>query len=353
MSGCSLRVYCRRRSASSSASLCQPFSLLASVCLRDPEMANMKGCQGYNKVCRERKDVVQCSRESSFSKFPTTRRVMDEIKSICNEMSMDGCEKCVFKDPKMTFAQCDGLSTYFNLCYQMPEMNQCGPYHALCKEAPDLEICKGRFLDAFPTAAQPSPPLPPSSSTPNSPPSSQPKTDNKDASSSEQQDELPDLSLPPPIMKMYFFTDMPFYLLFGFWIPRTAIDLVLACLAMFLLGFFYEGVQVYRSILEARWLEDYVKDAKSSGACHNKETSLTKHFSPSAFKRHWKTDLQRALYHFFTVSIAYIVMLAVMSYHVAIFVAAIGGMAVGTFVLGRYRVMNGLSVLEEVRDVCC
>jgi hypothetical protein len=47
-----------------------------------------------------------------------------------------------------------------------------------------------------------------------------------------------------PAMKMYFFNQMPFWLLFREWTPRTTIDLVGAWFAIFFLGVFYELVQV-------------------------------------------------------------------------------------------------------------
>lgn len=49
---------------------------------------------------------------------------------------------------------------------------------------------------------------------------------------------------PGPVMKMYFFNEMPFYLLFKSWTPRTNADLVGAWLAIFCLGVFYEFLQM-------------------------------------------------------------------------------------------------------------
>lgn len=45
-------------------------------------------------------------------------------------------------------------------------------------------------------------------------------------------------------MKMYFFNEMPFYLLFKSWTPRTTSQLLFAWIAIFALGVFYEFLQM-------------------------------------------------------------------------------------------------------------
>jgi hypothetical protein len=49
---------------------------------------------------------------------------------------------------------------------------------------------------------------------------------------------------PGPSMKMYFFNQMPFWLLFKEWTPSTTPELVGAWFAIFFLGVFFELVQV-------------------------------------------------------------------------------------------------------------
>jgi hypothetical protein len=49
---------------------------------------------------------------------------------------------------------------------------------------------------------------------------------------------------PGPSMKMYFFNQMPFWLLFKEWTPSTTGELVGAWFAIFFLGVFFELVQV-------------------------------------------------------------------------------------------------------------
>lgn len=58
---------------------------------------------------------------------------------------------------------------------------------------------------------------------------------------------------PGPVMKMYFFNEMPFYLLFKSWTPRSTGDLVTAWFAIFLLGVFYEFLQMMYGKKEAEF----------------------------------------------------------------------------------------------------
>lgn len=57
----------------------------------------------------------------------------------------------------------------------------------------------------------------------------------------------------PPVMKMYFFNEMPFYLLFKSWTPRTSGDLLGAWLAIFFLGVLYEFLQMVYGKREAEF----------------------------------------------------------------------------------------------------
>lgn len=47
--------------------------------------------------------------------------LMLQVRSICEEMSMDGCERCMPSwAAGRTWADCDLLDTYGLLCYAMP-----------------------------------------------------------------------------------------------------------------------------------------------------------------------------------------------------------------------------------------
>jgi copper transporter 1 len=44
-----------------------------------------------------------------------------QVRSICEEMTMDGCERCMPSwQAGKEWADCDMLGTYSYLCYQMP-----------------------------------------------------------------------------------------------------------------------------------------------------------------------------------------------------------------------------------------
>jgi hypothetical protein len=58
---------------------------------------------------------------------------------------------------------------------------------------------------------------------------------------------------PGPVMKMYFFNEMPFYLLFKNWTPRTTADLLGAWLTIFFLGVLYEFLQMVYGKKEAEF----------------------------------------------------------------------------------------------------
>lgn len=58
---------------------------------------------------------------------------------------------------------------------------------------------------------------------------------------------------PGPVMKMYFFNEMPFYLLFKNWTPRTTADLLGAWVAIFCMGVFYEFLQMVYGKREAEF----------------------------------------------------------------------------------------------------
>jgi hypothetical protein len=160
MTGCSLRYMCQNsqyvNDLISKPYCSSDFQLVASVCYRDPEMKMMKGCTDYNRVCRQENassnalsgPVQQCTEETSIATLPTTSTLASQVKSICTEMTMDGCERCTFESGKK-YASCDLLSVYGYLCYQMPEMSQCGEWSTLCASNPELGVCKGELLNAL------------------------------------------------------------------------------------------------------------------------------------------------------------------------------------------------------------
>jgi hypothetical protein len=239
-----------------------------------------------------------------------------------------------------------------------------------------------------------------------------------------------------PVMKMYFFEEMPFYLLFKQWTPRTNADLAGAWVAIFALGLLYELLQMLYGKFEAKFwarraamhssggcglgpvpqdLEGGYASGRplgegvdseqngvaltvaltgaapackgccsggdsndvstepvstsaadvvhiqqpaagklvfsSGGSCCRSSKSKTgcfggagksagrpgSYFQPDLLLM----DLVRGVSRFVLAGIAYLLMLAAMSYHVAIFFAVISGVGVGSMLFGRWRFASG------------
>lgn len=71
---------------------------------------------------------------------------------------------------------------------------------------------------------------------------------------------------PGPVMKMYFFNEMPFYLLFKSWTPRTTADLVGAWIAIFCMGVFYEFLQMVYGKREAEFWANWARVTAAAAA---------------------------------------------------------------------------------------
>jgi hypothetical protein len=276
------------------------------------------------------------------------------------------------------------------------EMPQCSDWHAMCKADPSLLFCHGAGGDGGGSSG--------GSATAG------------------------------PVMKMYFFEEMPFYLLFKQWTPRTNADLAGAWIAIFALGLLYELLQMLYGKYEAKFwarraamhssggcglgpvprdLEGGVfaggrplgegvdskrndvaltvaltDSAPCKGCCSNDVSTETASASAAAADvmimqqqvagklaapassccRSSKSkagcfsgvgskfgsrsssyfqpdlllmDLTRGVSRFVLAGIAYLLMLAAMCYHVAIFFAVISGVGVGSMLFGRWRFSSG------------
>eukprot|EP00882_Tetradesmus_deserticola_P024811 GHRQ01027139.1.p1 GENE.GHRQ01027139.1~~GHRQ01027139.1.p1 ORF type:complete len:210 (+),score=76.41 GHRQ01027139.1:421-1050(+) len=107
--------------SSNNPNICSPFNQLATVCKLDKGMSRMMGCTNYNTMCVAGSKVPQCSSLPGLQDIPTSEMVNKQVRSICEEMSMDGCERCMPSwQAGRTWASCDLLDTYGLLCYQMP-----------------------------------------------------------------------------------------------------------------------------------------------------------------------------------------------------------------------------------------
>ena len=139
---------------------------------------------------------------------------------------MDGCDACTpsWQAGKM-YASCDLLDVYSLLCFQMPEMSQCTSWHAMCKEYPKLPLCSGGT--------------------------------NSDSSGS--------MSSMPPVMKMYFFTSLNFYLLFKHWTPDSPAQYAGAWFAIFFSAVVYELLSTLSNRMEGYWFRRKVMLASYKG----------------------------------------------------------------------------------------
>eukprot|EP00879_Flechtneria_rotunda_P004898 GHRR01005172.1.p1 GENE.GHRR01005172.1~~GHRR01005172.1.p1 ORF type:complete len:321 (+),score=61.76 GHRR01005172.1:1164-2126(+) len=305
--------------------------------------------------------------------IPTSSKVNSQVRSICEEMTMDGCEKCMPSwEAGRTWADCDLLDVYGSLCHQMPDMSQCSEWHAMCQADPTLIFCHSNSGGGSGGGSG-------------------------------------GAASPGPVMKMYFFEDLPFYLLFKSWTPTTQGQLIGAWFAVFVLGLVYEFLQMLYGRFETdfwtRWkskqqlhsctgidvergrplAEGVAQDPDlpsiaagvdaaglmgkgncCGGISHSssdgvapggkavrkgdgKLTSPCRALAgPHARDGSWQTsmlamDLIRGVSRFILAGVAYLLMLAAMSYHVAIFFAVISGIAVGSMLFGRWKFCAGIT----------
>lgn len=259
------------------------------------------------------------------------------------------------------------------------EMGQCSDWHAMCKADPSLIFCHGS------------------------------------GGSGSGSGSGSGGATAGPVMKMYFFEELPFYLLFKQWTPRNGAELSGAWVAIFALGLLYELLQMLYARYEARFWARYsggcgtvksvantaarlgsndiehgrplaegvengvaltatISDgAQCKGCCSGSGAGSTEEPNsyrevprasskgaavmsrqPAAVRRRALSclgnycqpelimmDVIRGVARFVLAGLAYLLMLAAMSYHVAIFFAVISGVGVGSMLFGRWRFNAG------------
>ena len=276
MTGCSLLNECK----GSSEAFCRPQVIYATIC---QDMPTMRTCNAFKSCNIEKCDLL-----------PSTEQTTKQIYSICNEMTMDGCEKCQLKSTS-TYAECDLLSVYSDLCLQMPKMSQCTVYDSMCKNTTSLNFCPS------------------------------------------QQNLVQEL---PPPMQMFFHTGITDYILFENWVPRTTGHYVLAWILVFLSAIFYEAVQVFVIRCEVHWQQQPLKDSKemindsifgeSIGNCNQR--NFKNLFGLNDGISGLKQSIFRALLRMLSTLIGYTLMLIAMTFNVGLFVAIILGFGTGTLI---------------------
>ncbi|KAJ3043520.1 hypothetical protein HDV00_004909 [Rhizophlyctis rosea] len=143
----------------------------------------------------------------------------------------------------------------------------------------------------------------------------------------------------PPEMKMYFHTGIRDFVLFYEWVPRTTGHYVGALIGAFLLGLIYEAFQAAHLHLER------VRSAPS-----DKKVLLSKGY-------HATSALIRGCSRLISATIAYLMMLVVMTYNVGLFFATVVGLGVGSAAFGeiarREAVKAGLEEVVRENEICC
>jgi len=287
MPGCTLDRTCNTsRSDIADSPYCDEFAVVREICAFDTGMSMMKGCSGYNSMCVSGTAVMQCS--LNVLTIPSTMIAKNLTLGICNEMTMDGCEKC-----SATGAPCDWLSVYSNLCIQMPDMSQCGAWQTMCRSIPDWPLCKA---------------------------------DSSDSSA-------------PVQMLMYFHTGFSDYILFKGWVPRTSWQYALSFIAVVIIAILHEFLKVGRSLLERRWEYQYIQP-KLNNNCENDmtEAGCDKNSRIPPFRP--LVDFPRCCLHGLEIAWGLFVMLIAMTYNVGLFIGIIFGAMVGMCLVGRYAPYN-------------
>lgn len=397
MSACSVSAACKASPGAAAVSkdpkTCLPFQLLATICKHD-DMAGMSGCSSYNTLCGGGSVVQQCTDFPGMAHLVTSDQANRQVKSICTEMTMDGCEKCMPSwQQGRKWSNCSLLDVYGQLCYDMPDMAQCTGIKNMCSVDPSLYPCCGLLPGSSRWGSSCGP----------------------SSGGSGSGGDVGPPAAPGPTMKMYFFNEFPFYLLFKSWTPSTNGQYAGAFFAIFFMGIVYEALMVVRYRIEiACMMRDTAAataaaatGAKAAAANGNNGVSerlpvtdgqvatvnccgdplvptngnSLKYRPSSDSSAHmlengpkglvvqqqaavgqqvtWQkkyrlqpqqvaVDVGRALLQLVIVGLAYLLMLAAMSFNVGIFFAVIVGITVGSFIFGRFK---HYTVLNP--DVCC
>ncbi|KAJ3019770.1 hypothetical protein HKX48_001786 [Thoreauomyces humboldtii] len=287
-----------------------PMSLLGDICSVD--MSTMSDCKTYVATCGNSTVAAanpQCTASTStlLPSIPTTAQATQNIKNICTEMSMPGCDTCTITSASSTYPSnnCDLLATYSLLCKAMPSMSQCAGWSAMCAATPGLTYC-------------------PSTSS----------------SSSD-----------PPVMRMYFHGGIVDYVLFESWVPRTKGQYAGAWIAIFLFAIAYEGWNATVATYEAGLLADF----KSRQTIRSKSGFVGIEVSPPWSLR-IKRGVVRGVAKLVTVTAAYALMLIAMTFNVLLFVAVVLGLAVGSAVFNEWaQAAIKAAVMNESgqEELCC
>nr|QKY15125.1 CTr-type copper ion transporter (CTR1) [Polytomella parva] len=337
MSGCTIFRNCNSSGfsaidSSTDLNACNPFDIMTTICTLDTGMRMMGGCRrAYNTMCAAGTMIKECSNYTGMAVLPTTTQANSLSKSICTEMTMDGCSYCDSDwAANKTFCSYNDLVVLYSyLCYSMPDMTQCPTWKAMCAADPTLFLCTFSSNSSY-TAG--------------------------------------------PAMMMYFNTQTPFYLLWKTWTPKTPGKLCGAFFAMFFLTLFYEFCQLVKANLEAyekRILASIrrQKDPNSVsnpkgvvvaevGGCESRASNgNTESVNTQTFGLHptlftIMLDIARMIMAFITSGIGYLLMLGVMCFNVTIFFSVITGFGIGAVLFGRLKMRIGSDACSLSEAMC-
>eukprot|EP00158_Paraphelidium_tribonemae_P004374 Partr_v1_DN26720_c0_g2_i2_m9086 putative Ctr copper transporter family len=303
MPGCSVAAVCRAKSSGEAGATghCHPMDLLADICHRDT-MSGMKGCKkAYNSLCRPESAVEQCRKYSGIKDIPTTSQATTAIREICGSHRMEDCDRCpnIQESPR----QCDTLGVLSKMCIQMPDMEQCSQWKAMCTASDETASAYPEFCG---------------STTGHN----------------------------PPVMRMYFHAGFADYVLFHGWVPRNSIQYWLTIIVIILLGVLYELLVTTRSIKERQWAAEslgaaqrYISvDGESGQAVYDKFGGRFTFWTGGAAPKFViGNEMMRALFQFTETTLSYSLMLIAMTFNIGMFIAVPVGLAVGAVAFGRFR----------------
>jgi len=256
-------MYCRSR-----------FSVYKELCTDMPGMAN---CTSYKSMCMTNQSFVQECNAPALP-LPSSADTLTEINSICSTMSMAACSKCSSTQFAMGLP-CEVLQVYSDLCVNMPNMQECAKWQAICNLVPDWPICKaGTTLG--------------------------------------------------PIMRMYFHTDYWDYVLFEQWVPSTSGYYAGTWFLVMLFAVLFEFFKLYRTNMERKWAIKIDPEESQSLTLNGGSFSFP-HFRP-------QVDFARAILHFVEVAWGLLIMLVVMTFNLGLFFAVCVGGFFGMLFVGRF-----------------
>jgi copper transporter 1 len=128
-----------------------------------------------------------------------------------------------------------------------------------------------------------------------------------------------------PVMRMYFHQALQEYFLFKEWVPQTTAQYVGSLLSIFLLGILFEFISAARTVSESLWKKEY----------GGRQPSSLRGFLRGPFIV--SIELKRAAYCAVEITLAYCLMLLAMTFNGGIFTVVVLGIATGRFLFGRVQ----------------